>query len=73
LVLKATPQQQGVLTRRHRERFRVHISYAFAVASMIAITAGTNQNQESDKYRKAAAVTKVVGNVWAKVLFDAAK
>jgi hypothetical protein len=40
---------------------------------MAAITAGTNQNQESDKYRKAAAVTKVVGKVWANVLFDAAK
>jgi hypothetical protein len=46
LVLKATPQQQGLLTRRHRERFRAHISYAFAIASMAAITAGTNQNQE---------------------------
>jgi hypothetical protein len=43
------------------------------MASMAAITAGTTQRKESDKYHKATAATKIEGKVSANVLFDAAK
>jgi hypothetical protein len=51
----------------------VQISQVFAIASIAAITAGTNQNEESERDRKLAATTSVIGNVYANVLFDAAK
>ncbi len=57
----------------HCCRFRFQISSAFAMASITAVTAGTSQSQESDRYHKQAASTAAAGNEIAKALFDAAK
>lgn len=43
------------------------------MASIAAVTAGTNQNQESDRGHKQAASTTAAGKETANVLFDAEK